>query len=75
MAKGNLEEIPNTSNSNYYKGVTRELWVCLCVYPQVLSSFPLNKYFIWFTTFLLCVDSFLQSRRDRALITDHLSSG
>ena len=54
LAKGNPEEVPHESNSNCHKGGTQwlSLWVCLCVYPYVLYSSPLNKYF---TTSLLSI--------------------
>ena len=36
LAKGNLEEMPHESNSNYHKGTTQQLrdslWVCLCLF-------------------------------------------
>ena len=51
------------------------LWVCPCVYLQVLYFFPPNKYFTCLTIFHLCGNSFLQSSRARALVTDHWSSG
>ena len=41
--------------------------------PHVLYSSPLSKYFTCFTTFHLCGNSFLQSQRARALVTDHWS--
>ena len=37
------------------------------------ALFPPNKYFACFTTFHFCGKSFLQSRRARALVTDHWS--
>ena len=42
---------------------------------QLYSFIPLNKYFTYFSTFHLCGNSFLQSWRARALVTDHWSSG
>ena len=65
------------NNSNCLKGTTQglSLWVCPCVYPHILYSFfPPNKYFTCLSTFCLCRNSFLQSRRVRALVTDHWSS-
>ena len=56
LAKGNSEEMPHVSDSNCQKGAT--LWVCPCVYLQILYSFPPNKYFACFTTFCLCGNSF-----------------
>ena len=35
------------------------------------TIFPPKKHFTWFTTFCLCGHSFLQTRRARALVTDH----
>ena len=42
---------------------------------QLYSFIPFNKYFTYFSTFHLCGNSFLQSWRARALVTDHWSSG
>ena len=51
------------------------LWVSLCVYLHLLYSFlPPNKYFTCFTTFCLCGNYFLHSRKAKALVTDHGSS-
>ena len=47
------------------------LCVCLCAYPYVLFAFPVNKYFTCLTTFCLYGNSFLQSLRARAHVTDH----
>ena len=55
--KENSEEMPHESNSNFHKSKTQQLrnspWVCPCVYPHILYSFPLNKYFTCFTTLSL----------------------
>ena len=76
-AKGNPEEMLHKRNSNYHEGTTQgvSLRISPCAYPQMLYSFPLNKYFTCFTTFCLCGYSFLQNWRARALVTDHWSSG
>ena len=58
------------NNSNCHEGTTQglSLWICPCVYPHILYSFfPPNKYFTCLSTFCLCGNSFLQSRRVRAL--------
>ena len=43
LAKGNPEEMPHESNSNYHKGTTQQLRdspsESACVYPQVMYSF------------------------------------
>ena len=67
IGQRNPEEMPHISDLNYHEG--RTLWVRrLCVYPRVLYSFfLLINTFTCFTTFRLCGNSFLQSRRARAL--------
>ena len=67
LAKGNPEEMPHTSNSNYHMGITKQFWVCPCVCLHVLYFFPLlNKYF---TCLLLSIFvEFLQRWRATVLL-------
>ena len=52
------------------------LSLSLAVRPSTGTVFfSLNKEFTGFTTFHLCGDSFLKSRRARVHVTDHWSSG
>ena len=62
MAKGNLEEMPQKSNSNCPKDVIQwvSIWPRPHSYPHVLYPFPPNKHFTHFTIFHLCGNSFLQ---------------
>ena len=50
------------------------IWVLLCDCPHVLYFSLLNKCFTCSIAFHLCGNSFLQSQRIRAYITDHWSS-
>ena len=76
LAKGNLEEISHKSDSDHHEGMTPQLYVFPHVYPHLLYLFfPLNKHVTSFTTFHLWGNSFLQSQRASALVTDHWSSG
>ena len=77
LAKGNPEEIPHKSNSNcYYECVTQQHRDSPSEsIHSYCTRFPPNKYFTCFITFCLCGNSFLQSQRARALVTDHCSSG
>ena len=65
QAKGNPAEMFHRSDSDYHKGMT--LLVYLCVYPHILYTFSPSKYFICFISFCLCGNSFLKSWRARAL--------
>ena len=71
LAKGKPEETPRVSDLNCYEGATRglSLWGRLCVPPHVPDSFLL------ITTSRLRGNSFVQSQRARAFVTDHWSSG
>ena len=72
LAKGNLEEMPLISDSNYNEGTTLQLslWVCLCVYPHILYFFSPNKHLTCFTTFHLCGNSFSANLQSQGLVTD-----
>ena len=63
LVKGNQEEIPHMSDSNYHEGVTLSLSPPMCLSPSTL--FPPNKHLTCFTT--LCGKVFLQSLWARAL--------
>ena len=65
LAKGDPEEMPHISDLNYHKGTTLSLSPPVCLSTCIL--FPPNKHFTCFTTFHLCGNSFLQSRRARTL--------
>ena len=54
MAKGNPEEMPHISDSNYHEGVTLSLSLPVCL--STCTLFPPNKHFTFFTTFYLFVD-------------------
>ena len=75
--KENRKKTPHISDLNCHEDATQglSLWVCLCVYPRIPYSFLLIKHFTCFTTFHLRGSSFLQSRRARALVSDHWPSG
>ena len=76
LAKGNLEEMAHKSHSKCHKGVTQRLslWAHTCVYLHVLYSFfPPNKHFVSLLS-IFCGNSFLQSLRARAFVTDHWST-
>ena len=55
LAKGNPEEMPNISDSNYHEGTTLSLWGRLCVYPHVLFFLLINTLFHYFP--FLCGNS------------------
>ena len=66
LAKGNPEEMPHISKSNYHGSMT--LWAHPCVYPHVLFFFFPKWTLCWFHYLLcLCGNSFLQNQRARAL--------
>ena len=67
LDKGNLEEMPQISDLNDWKGVTLSWSPSLFLSTCTLFFFPPNKYFTCFTTFHLCGKSFWQSRRTRPL--------
>ena len=69
--------MPHNSNLKCHEGTTQQLslWVHLCFYPHILYTLPPNKYCTCFTTFHLRGNSFLQSWRTRALVTDRWPSG
>ena len=54
LAKGNPEEMPRISKSNYHESMT--LWAHPCVYPHVLFFFFLNEHFTGFTTYCAYVE-------------------
>ena len=56
LAKGNLEEMPQISDSSYHKGMILSLSSPMCLFTSTC-----------FTTFHLCGNSFLQSQRPRVL--------
>ena len=45
LVKGKPKEMTHISDLNCHEGATQGLclWVCPCVYPHLLNSFPLNK--------------------------------
>ena len=53
---------------------TQVLGPPLCLSPGTVVFFLLINSPLFFTTFLLCGNSFLQSQRAQALVTDHWSS-
>ena len=61
----NPEEMSHISDSNYHEGRTLPLSPPVCL--STCTLFPPNKHFTCFTTCRLCGNSFLQSRRARAL--------
>ena len=63
--------MPHIRRLNYNKGVTLALSLPRCV----STLLPPSKYLIYFTTFCLCGNSFLQSQKTQGLVTDHWSSG
>ena len=74
------EEIPHKSNSSCHKGMSQHLLLSLPEFAYVsihtgCTFFSLNKHVTCFTTSCLYRNSFLQSRRARALVTDHSSTG
>ena len=76
LAKGNLEEMAHKSHSKCHKGVTQQLsfWAHTCVCLHVLYLFfPPNKHFVSLLS-IFCGNSFLQSLRARAFVTDHWST-
>ena len=75
LAKGNLEEMPHKSNSNYHKGAPQ--WLCLSKSVHVsthMYSFPPNKhlfhYFWSLREFFFC-----KSKRPGPCLTTALVSG
>ena len=76
LAKGHPKGMPFKSNSNCHKGLTHHLSVSLSLPIHMYFFFsPLNKYFTTFATSHLCGNSFLESYRARALVTDHWATG
>ena len=76
LAKGNPEETPHISDLNYHEGATLSLSLPMCLSTRTTLCFSPNKHFTCFTTFHLCGNSFLQSRRARALsLTPGLVAG
>ena len=56
LAKGNQEEVPHKSNSNYHEDATQRLVFSpsppVCLFTCAVLFFPLNKYFTCFTLFV-----------------------
>ena len=56
LAKGNQEEVPHKSNSNYHEDATQRLALSLsplvCLFTCAVLFFPLNKYFTCFNLFV-----------------------
>ena len=68
LAKGNPEEMPRISDSNYHEGMAISLSPPVCL--STCTLFPPNKCFTWFTTFHFFVEiHFLQSHMGQGLVT------
>ena len=46
MSKGNPEEMPHKTDSNYPEATTLSLWSCPCVYPHALFFFQINSLLV-----------------------------
>ena len=70
------KKYPIKVNPNCHEGVTQRLspWVHQCVYPHVLYSFPLSKYFTCFTTYGLWGILFCKVRGPVSLTTGALTA-
>ena len=60
MAKGNPEEMPHLSDSNYRETRMFES-ACVCLFTRTL--FPLNKHFTCLTNFCLFVGTYFYKAR------------
>ena len=46
LVKGNPEEMPHKTDSNYHEAVTLSLWSCPCIYPHALFFFQINSLLV-----------------------------